>query len=248
MIVEGRSDCSGSTMQELVGVETVIVEPDERFRDMLRRILSDSRFRVVAEFPHLDDFPSEILPAGVCAMMLIGVDVDSPSAIHRIASLKAQHPHLRMVILSAYFDPQKLIATIETGVDGYVLKEVSPEALKTSMEIAFEGGIVVPYKFVQFIRTRLRRNATAQPWADPPSVLTELFTRDATLPLSDKQQSILYHLMQGASNKDIAQELQISETTVQFHVKGILQKIRVRNRTQAAIWAVKNMCQFARPR
>jgi two-component system nitrate/nitrite response regulator NarL len=231
-------------MQELVG--TVIVEPRDLFRDMLRRILSDSRFHVVAEFPHLDDCPSAILSAGACAMMLIGVDVESPPAIHHIASLiaslKAQHPHLRMVILSAYFDPAQLIATIETGADGFVLKEVSREALLMSMELVFQGGIVVPHKFVELIRKRLRRNATTQVRAGPPSVLTELFTHDATLPLSDKEQSVLYHLVQGASNKHIAQELQIAEATVEFHIKRILRKIRVRNRTQAAIWALKNMC------
>ena len=244
--VDGRSDCSGSTMQELV--DTVIVEPSDLFRDMLKRILLDSRFHVVAEYPHLDDLRSAIVPVGACSMMLIGVDGDSPSTIHGIASLKAQHPHLRMVILSAHFDPDQLIETIDAGVDGYVLKEASRKALLTSMEIMFRGGIVVPHKFIRLIRKRLRRNATTQLRAGPPSVLTEPFTRDVMLPLSDKKQSILYHLIQGASNKHIAQELQIAESTVQFHVKGILRQIRVRNRTQAAIWAMKNMDQFSRPK
>ena len=59
------------------------------------------------------------------------------------------------------------------------------------------------------------------------------------MPLSDRERTILTHLMEGASNKHIARELNIAEATVKVHVKNLLGKIRVKNRTQAAMWGMK---------
>jgi two-component system nitrate/nitrite response regulator NarL len=230
---------------------TVVIDESYLFREGLSRILSKSRFRVVASYPSLDDLSASVACRGRAALILVGIDADYGSVLAGVRSIKEAHEHLRFVTLSSRFDPEQLVAAIESGVDCYLLKnQVSPEALLKSMDLIFMGGIVLPQTFTQFIRNQLRQQIEVV--SDPGDTISQIQTWpaqayssetayvDGSIKLSDKERSILWHLTQGASNKLIGRELQTAESTVKVHMKTILRKIRAKNRTQAALWAVHN--------
>jgi two-component system nitrate/nitrite response regulator NarL len=121
--------------------------------------------------------------------------------------------------------------------------------LLKSLDLGLQGETVLPQRFIELIRCRLHSPIELRPPDDdreapaqmlPPRPPARASESDEVLRLSDKEHLILRHLTQGASNKLIARDLHIAEATVKVHVKAILRKIGVRNRTQAAMWAVKN--------
>jgi two-component system nitrate/nitrite response regulator NarL len=207
----------------------------------------------MAHYPGLSGLPLGIAPKDEESLMLIGVDADSSSILADLPCIKGRHARLRIVMLSERFDPEQLLAAVESGVDAYLLKkQVSTDSLLKSMDLVFLGESILPQRFIQLVRGQLRSNRSplcssieSRIHALPHASKAESVELDQPR-LSERERAILWHLTQGASNKLIARELQIAEATAKVHVKAILRKIRARNRTQAAMWAVNNMVQPAK--
>ena len=179
--------------------------------------------------------------------------------------MKEKHKGLRIIVLSEQLQSEQLLAAIEAGADGYLLRnEISPDAVLRSLELVLVEGVVVPQGFTKLLNSRIERPVHAetvikrlepvveslQPEPQLDSVPAR--PKDNAQPngflcrLSDREHLILMHLTQGASNKLIARELNIAEATVKVHVKSLLRKIRVSNRTQAAMWAINHVGPIAR--
>jgi two-component system, NarL family, nitrate/nitrite response regulator NarL len=237
-------------------VHTVVIDESDLFREGLMRILSGTRFRVMADYPSLNGLALGIVPEDEESLMLIGVYGDSSSLLADLPPIKARHARLRVVMLSDQFDPEQLLAAVESGTDGYLLKKhLSPDALLKAMDLVFLGGSILPQRFMQLVRFRLRPSVETPLICDdmvshihalPPTGRSECVELGDLPRLSETERAILWHLTQGASNKLIARELRIAEATAKVHVKAILRKIRATNRTQAAMWAVNNMGQAVR--
>jgi two-component system nitrate/nitrite response regulator NarL len=121
-----------------------------------------------------------------------------------------------------------LADAMTTGVDGYLLKNMSADALHQSLRIVLLGEKVFPTELANLLTgDRLASRSNRGP--------THNFNG-----LSGREMQILSHVRNGAQNKQIANALKISDGTVKVHLKAILKKIRVQNRTQAAIWALNN--------
>jgi two-component system, NarL family, nitrate/nitrite response regulator NarL len=239
-------------------VPTVIVDTSPLLRAGLMHILAGSRFRVMVSCSSIKDIRKSALNGRVC-LALIGLDKDARAVLSKVSVLKAQHECLRVVIFSDRFDLEELLTVIASGGDCYLLKnEISPDTLLKSLELVFLGETIVPQGFTQLLRSQVRLQQEdlsqsnyetlsqgnyietslehAHPRFPPVAPRTDDIVR-----LSNREQMILLYLTQGASNKHIARELEISEATVKTHVKALLHKIRVRNRTQAAMWATKHL-------
>jgi DNA-binding NarL/FixJ family response regulator len=148
-----------------------------------------------------------------------------------------------------------LLSYIEAGADGYLLmSEITPETLLHCLEVVVLGGVVIPRGSTStreeeaaflYDASTLTEGAPASAAAprlmQDPAQPEQSSYREQTIlremRLSNREQTILKELMQGASNKHIARCLDIAEATVKVHVKSLLRKLRVTNRTQAAMWA-----------
>jgi two-component system nitrate/nitrite response regulator NarL len=138
--------------------------------------------------------------------------------------IRAKHPHLKIVVLTADRSRDALMRAIDWSVDSYLLKDMSVEALVCSFQHVMLGQQIFP--------TRLMLSANfAAASAEP------VRAQDG---LSPRELQILRCLTTGMSNKAIARELNISEATVKVHLKALLRKVRVSNRTQAAVWALNH--------
>jgi two-component system, NarL family, nitrate/nitrite response regulator NarL len=213
-------------------------------------ILAGTRFRVIPGCSSLKDIEKSALSHRVC-LVLVGLNKDSQAVLSDLSFLKAQFEYLRVVIFSERFDLEELLTAVASGVDCYLVKnEINPDALLKSLDLVLLGETIVPLGFTQLLRSQLHLQREA---SSPGNYLeTRLEYPRAQCPvealrtgdivrLSNKEQVILLHLTQGASNKHIARELKIAEATVKTHVKALLHKISVRNRTQAAVWATNHL-------
>jgi two-component system, NarL family, nitrate/nitrite response regulator NarL len=236
-------------------VPIVLVDQSALFRAGLRHILSGSGFRVTADCSSIHDVAPDAF-GGVSTVAVIGLDRDVVAVLHRVRELKAQHPELRVIMLG--IDAEQLVAAIDSGADGYLLRDaVEPKTLLKSLEMVLADGVVVPKGFTKLM-SMVTRQEDAGPVNVPASVLvcaetpleavrpcTGPIILDAAAPansdlarLSQRERLILTHLTVGASNKQIARDLYVAEATVKAHVKNLLRKLRVNNRTQAAMWTI----------
>jgi two-component system nitrate/nitrite response regulator NarL len=218
------------------------------FRAGLVHVLADTPFRVVTSCANLAELPARALGKGQC-LLLLGLDTSACSAFSQICNLKTKHRCLRVIMLADRPDPEELLEAIEAGGDCYLLKqETGPKVLLKSLELVMLGGVVIPQGLISLLRNRgglqLERDQSPDNSAEPrPECARAQFFVDAALVarLSDREQAILSQLMRGLSNKHIARELNVAEATVKVHIKSLLRKTRMKNRTQVAMWGVSQM-------
>jgi two-component system nitrate/nitrite response regulator NarL len=197
---------------------TTLIEPNRLFRDGLKSLLAGTRFAVAAEFGTV----AHALAHGgtVPGLLLVGQAEPVPGDLEQ---LRQACPAARLVVLADRVTIDGVRDAMAAGIDGLLAKSVSPEALVQSLRLVLLGETVYPTNLA--------------------SLLTEAGAPVPQNPLrglSAREQEILHLLVTGASNKLIAIRLGIAEATVKVHLKTMLRKIDVNNRTQAAVWAMNN--------
>jgi two-component system nitrate/nitrite response regulator NarL len=212
-------------------VPVVIADKSALFRAGLIHILAGTRFRVIATWSNAADLAGAAIKKCIA---LISLDKNSELILPQLAYLAGQG--VRVIILSERLRTEEVFAAIEAGADGFLLKnETSPDALLKSLELVWLGEeVVIPHGLPKLLKSRSQQDTTlssGHPRGQSGNGLDGL---------SNRERMILEQLTHGASNKQIAREFNIAETTVKVHVKNLLRKIRVKNRTQAAMWARQN--------
>jgi two-component system nitrate/nitrite response regulator NarL len=130
-----------------------------------------------------------------------------------------------------------------------IKEEVTGEALLQSLELVWLGAVVIPQSLIRTISHVQDTGPVCPPSIETAFGCAQPQSTAAQSPdparLSGREKTILKELTRGASNKHIARELNIAEATVKIHVRSLLHKIGVDNRTQAAIWAVDHLPEIA---
>jgi two-component system nitrate/nitrite response regulator NarL len=151
----------------------------------------------------------------------------------------------RIVAIGGTREPGAVLKALEAGADGYLHEELTLETLVMALELVVRGETVLPSidgnLLAEYVAAKSQVTFAHTPkgkGAEPPFIAGEAAKRNHP-GLSTRQVAILHALVDGTPNKVIAQQLNVSEATVKLHVKAVLRKINVRNRTQAAVWAMK---------
>jgi DNA-binding NarL/FixJ family response regulator len=139
--------------------------------------------------------------------------------------LRTEMPGLRVVILTVSDDEQDLFEAVKSGALGYLLKDLEAEAFFDAIEAIGRGESVIPPRLARGLWTEFTRVAS-------PDVPAETETE----PLTEREQEVLALVASGHTNREIAEQLTVSENTVKFHMRGILDKLHLRNRTEVARW------------
>ena len=145
--------------------------------------------------------------------------------MHGLAALKqlrARHPTLAVVIVSATVERETVRLALEAGAAGYIPKTSSNEVLRSALQLVLAGGVYIPPEFAG-----RSVDAAASP---PPGSMSP-----ASLGLTERQAEILALVMRGEPNKVICRELDLAESTVKNQVTAILKALKVTNRTQAVL-------------
>lgn len=210
-----------------VMIPVLLVEESRLFREGLCRILAGTPYEIVYEASSIEMAFALIEQGAQTELVLLDLAADEALASAWILRLRTMLPAARIVVLSGDVSLRKLTFALEVGCYAYLLKDISPEALVQSLRLIMLGEKVFPTNLAQLL---LNGHLC------PDQNATQLSGRN----LSQREQQILRCLINGDSNKVIALRLHITESTVKVHLKGILRKIQVANRTQAAIWAMEN--------
>ncbi len=211
-------------------IDTLIVSDNRMVRESLVSLLAGTRFTVrqVAASPAL---PLSGLEAARLALVVI--DEEAGDLIGQVAEAL---PEVKIVALALRDTEGLMLRSLQLGASAYLTEDVSPADLLKTLEVVIADCAVLPMSFLG--RLCLAVEPVRSP--GPVAALTGLQRADGTSlsSLSSREVNILEGLALGESNKVIARNLDIAEATVKVHVKAILRKVRVKNRTQAAVWAM----------
>jgi two-component system nitrate/nitrite response regulator NarL len=211
-------------------VLTLLVEDSRLFREGMKLILAESPYDVQGEADCLEDAVALVNEGLAPSLLLLDFREDDAEDFEYIRRLRTTLPSAHIVVLTKDVSTSKLTKALEVGCDAYLLKDMSPEALIQSLTLTMLGEKVFPTNLAQLlIEGRLGAGAGQ-------ATAKSSFAANG---LSEREMQILRCLVNGDPNKVIANRLKITEATVKVHLKGLLRKISVSNRTQAAIWAVE---------
>ena len=156
-------------------------------------------------------------------MILLDLNMKDMNGIEVLKSLKDADLDARVIMLTVSDHAEDLMAALQAGADGYLLKDMEPEDMMQQLGEAARGKITISESLTQLLMTSLRDK-------NRPTSLSEAG-------LTEQEGRILEHLIDGKSNKLIAREMGIAEGTVKVHVKHVLKKLNLRSRVEAAVWA-----------
>jgi len=157
-------------------------------------------------------------------IILLDLVMPRQGGIEAIAEIKAEDPEARILVLTSFADDDKVFPAIKVGALGYLLKDSSPQQLLQAIRDVHRGESALDPAIARKLIRELNQ---------PPDLPR---TED---PLTAREAEVLRLVAQGLSNQEIADRMVISERTVRTHVSNILDKLHLANRTQAALYAVR---------
>lgn len=164
-------------------------------------------------------------------VVLLDLHMPGIGGLEALRLLKEDVPESQVVMLTVSEDADDLLETLRAGARGYLLKNIDTEFLLESIQRAARGESVmspqIAHKLADSLRTPSSRENVAVAAVSPDK-------------LSPREREIIVMLARGASNKEIASVLNLSESTIKIHVQGILRKLNIAKRVQAAVYAVEH--------
>jgi DNA-binding NarL/FixJ family response regulator len=202
----------------------VIADDHPLFRGALREAVSGLFGEVeIAEAGSFDEVVKLLERGGDIDLILLDLTMPGVRGFSGLVYLRAQHPGVPIVVVSAHDDPAVIRRCVDFGTSGFIPKTLGIEAMREAVARVLAGGVWTPPE------VDLSAGADAE--------TADLMARLASL--TPQQVRVLMMLSEGLLNKQIAYELGVSEATVKAHVSAILQKLGVESRTQAVIAAAK---------
>ena len=214
-------------------VRILVVDDHTLFRRGLTALLSrDASLRVVgdaADAGQAQRRAAELQPD----LILLDNHLPGVNGVDALPALRQAAPSARIVMLTVSEDEADLAAALRAGACGYLLKTIEGDALVSAIQRAMRGASVVSEEMTDK-RVAAVRGAAAPAPGDAPAAPSPLEQ------LSPREREILRGIARGASNKEIARELGIAETTVKIHVQHVLRKLGFSSRVQAAVAATEH--------
>ena len=205
-------------------VVTFLIETNSLLREGLGRILSETAYSPAALASCLDEIGPVRAREGCTTLFILDAAHDHDASCRQARMLKHEDPATKVVMLVEQHNFRQVLDAFHAGADAYLMKSVSCEVLLKTLDLVLLGETIFPARALCSIRDK------------GPS-----FGIENAEVLSSRELTIVRCLVDGDPNKVIARKLNIAEATVKVHVKAILRKIRVKNRTQAAVWGTSRL-------
>lgn len=158
-------------------------------------------------------------------VLLLDINMPKMNGLQVLEEIKRQKVEVKVLILTVHYEVEYLLKAVDIGVDGYVLKESELAELKRAIDVVMSGESYIQPKLISMLNRKLASR-------DIDKNKVESLTR--------RELEVLVQIANGRINKEIATSLNISERTVKNHISNIFKKIDVSDRTQAAVFAIKN--------
>jgi len=205
-------------------MKVLLIDDHPLLRNGVRQLLSlEPRFRVVGEAGTGDEglaLARSLEPD----LILLDLNMKGINGLETLRTLRDMGEDARIILLTVSNAPDDLIAAIRAGADGYILKDNDPDDILRLIADAMRGQTAISPELASLLAAALREET-----------MTEQRSHAS---LTERETAILKCLAAGMSNKLIARELDIMESTVKVHVRNLLKKLKFRSRVEAAVWAV----------
>ncbi len=209
-------------------IRILLVEDQTIVRNGLRMILEQNEhFQVTAEASNGIEALSQLQMHQV-DLVLMDVRMPEMNGIEATKRIKNQYPQLKVIILTTFEDDEYAYQTLKDGANGFLLKSSEPEKLLSSIYSVLSGGLVLQEDIAAKLMPKLLQRSSVP------------INEDIHITLTERELSIVKLVGEGKTNREIANGLFLSVGTVKNHITHILQELDLRDRTQLAIYAVKN--------
>lgn len=158
-------------------------------------------------------------------ILLLDINMSDMNGIEVLEELKRVNDPLKVLMLTVHSEVEYLVKAIDIGADGYILKDSGSQELKQAINVIMEGESYIQPSLLPALNSRL---------------INRDIDKEKIETLTKREMEILTQVAGGMFNKEIAINLNISERTVKNHISNIFKKIDVSDRTQAAVFAIRN--------
>ncbi|HFK1405614.1 TPA: response regulator [Bacillus cereus] len=162
-------------------------------------------------------------------VILMDLYMPEMDGVEATVYIKKEYPNVKVIVLTSFSDQAHVLPALRAGASGYILKDVEPDQLVEAIRSAYKGNIQLHPDIANAL---LSQTLPVEEKEEEPSIQVDVLTA--------RENEVLQLLAKGMSNKEIASVLVITEKTVKAHVSSILSKLNLSDRTQAALYAMKN--------
>lgn len=207
-------------------MRVLLIDDHALFRVGLRELLERRGIQVIGALGDCEEGLQTALREEP-DVLLLDMRMPATSGIDVLKSLRQSKARMPVVMLTTSAEEGDVVASLQLGAQGYLLKDIEPDDLITALQRVLRGETVVAAELTPILARALKGEVAANE------------TQRAIADLTPREREILCHLAEGQSNKVIARNLGISDGTVKLHVKAILRKLDVHSRVEAAVIAVE---------
>lgn len=164
-------------------------------------------------------------------VVLMDIQMPELNGVEATAMIKKDFPDIKIIVLTTFNDDQYIYDALKNGASGYLLKDTSPAEIAKAVRTVYNGGALIQSEVAVKVIDKFSQlaNKTVDKSIDPKVEL-----------LTEREIEILRLIAEGKNNKEIADELFLSQGTVKNHITRMLIKLDLRDRTQLAVFALKN--------
>lgn len=208
-----------------MSIKVMLADDHVLMREGIRQLLEfDGSIVVVGEANDGEECLEKI-EVSKPQVLLLDINMPKKNGIEVLEEIKKRNIDVKVLILTVHDEVEYLLKAVDIGVDGYILKDSESAELKKAINAVVNGESYIQPKLIPSLNKRL---------------VTRDIDKDKIDSLTSRELEVLIQVANGMFNKEIATSLNISERTVKNHISNIFKKIDVSDRTQAAVFAIKN--------
>ena len=208
-----------------MAAKIVIADDHSMIREGLKQLLEmDGGVEVIAEAGNGVEC-LEILERIVPQVLLLDISMPVMNGLDVLKKIKKENMNVKVIIFTVHNEVEYLLKAVEFGIDGYILKESDSSELRKAIFTVINGETYIQPSLIPLLNAKM---------------VERDIEREKIDLLTKRELEVLKLLSVGLYNKEIAEKLNISERTVKNHISNIFKKIEVTDRTQAAVFSIKN--------
>lgn len=207
-------------------IEIIIADDHMMIREGLKQLLElDGTMKVMAEANDGEECLNLLNKKIHPDILLLDINMPKKNGIEVLEYIKQNKIPVKVLILTVHNEVEYLLKAVDIGIDGYLLKDSSYDELKEAIDVVISGNTYIQPSLLPAL------NESMEDYA---------LDKEKIECLTKRELDVLRLISEGCSNKKISDELTISERTVKNHISHIFRKIDVEDRTQAAVFAIRN--------
>lgn len=207
-------------------IEIIIADDHMMIREGLKQLLElDGTMKVIAEANDGEECLNLLNKKIHPDILLLDINMPKKNGIEVLEYIKQNKIPVKVLILTVHNEVEYLLKAVDIGIDGYLLKDSSYDELKEAIDVVISGNTYIQPSLLPAL------NESMEDYA---------LDKENIECLTKRELDVLRLISEGCSNKKISDELTISERTVKNHISHIFRKIDVEDRTQAAVFAIRN--------